>query len=655
MSFLWGSSAQQTEFDQLQRTTRDATDAETLADKCTSDLLPANEPLDLPAALHLSDLLRSSAIPPPAALKTLLPRLTHTNPNVQILALQLFDVAIKNGGTPFLVQLAKPAAQGGAATDLELMASGRKSGGVNRDVQEKTRKFLQEWAAAFKGSGKKELEASELVEVFERLKRDGIEFPTLDKQASAAMVESLSAPDWLDSDYCTRCRTPFSTFNRKHHCRNCGQVYDQACSSQTSALPHYGILEAVRVCDACHRKIKEGKGASVAKEVEAERRKQAQAVASSTAADIKKDGNTSGLSRTKSRREQEDEDMRKAIEASLADAAPSQLRDDPPKASGYNPSYSTSISDSKSTAKKTDEEEDPDLAAAIAASLRDLAPPASAPYLARTASNASTANGGEALTYSQLFPRSSNLYDMSSSSSHPSSAPAPPSKKPFTLPNFDLAPAERDLLEHFSSLPPHAVDRRMYDDVRGTACLRLERSAEDTQRRLGLLREMEWKLSEAARIYGAGLTERASFQPTFSRTASYAQPVAPAPPTPVHHAPLDPRYLPQTSSFLAGQPLPSYAVPAAAPLPAHPQQYFEAVASSPPPVPIAQHAPPQHHQQQPAGFYKPSQFPAVPSALPPTGLATLPAAPQGAPGRREQEEEEEEEEEPVREAELISF
>ncbi|GAA5908491.1 hypothetical protein JCM6882_001283 [Rhodosporidiobolus microsporus] len=653
MSFLWGSSAQQTEFDQL-------------VDKCTSGLLPSSEPLDLPAALHLSDLLRSSAIPPPAALKSLLPRLVHTNPNVQLLALALLDVAIKNGGTPFLAQLAKPAAQGGAATDLELIASGRKSGGVNRDVGEMARKLLQEWAAAFKGSGKKELEASELVEVFERLKRDGIEFPVLDKRASAAMVESLSAPDWLDSPYCTRCRTPFSTFNRKHHCRNCGQVFDQACSASVAPLPHYGILEPVRVCDACHRKIKDGKGASVAKEVEAERRKQAAASASSSsagAADGRKDGDAaaSGHSRSKSRKEQEDDDLRRAIEASLAEAAPSQLRDDPPKASGYNPSYASSVADTKGSssstaAPKKDEEEDPDLAAAIAASLRDLAPPASAPFLARTASNTSTVNGGEALTYSQLFPRSSG-YD-TSSSAYPSSAPAPPSKKPFTLPNHDLAPAERSLLDHFCSLPPHAVDRRMYDDVRGQAGLRLDRSMDDTARRVGLLREMEWKLAEAARIYGAGLVERASFQPTLSRNTSYAQPAAPVPPTPLSQH-VDPRYLPQSSSFLAGQPLPSYAVPSAAAALPSPLPPVAQAAAQPyaPPQQQQQYTPPvqQQQQQQPAGFYKPSQFPAVPSALPPTGLATLPAAPQGVPGRREEESEDEEEEERVKEGELIEF
>ena len=82
------------------------------------------------------------------------------------------------------------------------------------------------------------------------LKTEGRTFPEL-KEADA-MFTSDTAPDWVDGEVCDRCRVAFSFTQRKHHCRNCGQVFCGQCSSKTSTLPKYGIEKEVRVCDGCY-------------------------------------------------------------------------------------------------------------------------------------------------------------------------------------------------------------------------------------------------------------------------------------------------------------------------------------------------------------------------------------------------------------------
>lgn len=92
------------------------------------------------------------------------------------------------------------------------------------------------------------------------LKTEGRIFPEL-KEADA-MFTSDTAPDWVDGEVCDRCRVAFSFTQRKHHCRNCGQVFCHQCSAKTSTLPKYGIEKEVRVCDGCFDVLQKPSGAA---------------------------------------------------------------------------------------------------------------------------------------------------------------------------------------------------------------------------------------------------------------------------------------------------------------------------------------------------------------------------------------------------------
>ena len=176
--------------------------------------------------------------------------------------------------------------------------------------------------------------------------------------ATDAMTDTAIAPEWVDSDVCLRCRDAFTTFNRRHHCRNCGLIFDHKCSSKVLPLPHFGITQAVRVCEACHFKLSKKKEAEQAAKEANEAKKKA--VARTVAVDAI------------------DADLQKAIQLSLQE---SQARP------GYTPSSSANrwrVSEPPIIDRTTRSEDDEDeqLRAAIEASLREAhAPRPSAPIV----------------------------------------------------------------------------------------------------------------------------------------------------------------------------------------------------------------------------------------------------------------------------------
>lgn len=60
---------------------------------------------------------------------------------------------------------------------------------------------------------------------------------------------------WADdaaSPSCFGCRSPFTLFNRRHHCRHCGFIFCTKCSSNKVFLPNLGFQQPQRVCRGCH-------------------------------------------------------------------------------------------------------------------------------------------------------------------------------------------------------------------------------------------------------------------------------------------------------------------------------------------------------------------------------------------------------------------
>ncbi|KDQ17517.1 hypothetical protein BOTBODRAFT_29697 [Botryobasidium botryosum FD-172 SS1] len=533
-----------------------------LVNEATSELRPSGSE-DILKNLEVNDKIKSKAVPAKDAMRSLKRRLDHQNPNVRLLALGLIDTCVKNSGDHFLAEIASREFMDNLVSLLKVPA-------LHFEVKNKMLKLIQDWSLLFENKPT----LGYVTEVYKMLKKEGFTFPPVNASiATSAMADTKTAPEWIDGDVCMRCRTAFTFTNRKHHCRNCGQVFDQGCSSKSMPLPHFGLLEDVRVCDPCHTKLTKAK-----KERKA-------------SVDLKPHGNDlhhSPSHRSRSRKykspqEIADEELQRAIQMSLEESN-AQTQHGPRRV----PASSEPPIVDRSTHPTHVEEEDPDLLAAIEASLREAkAPQASAPVEEDRAPT----------------PRPNQFH-------------LPPPNPTRSIPIYDLSPLESDAILTFSQTIEQAQaeggrDLTRYPNVNelyeqaSALRPRFAMSLDDTGKKEQLLMEMNDKLSQAVKLYDQLLTEQLSYhsrasqpayrqqqyqqyqQPQQGPSHAYAQSPAPVPmthvsPPPMHQQIYSPPPMQQSGPELSRSPVVDSRY-AASPMPPQRQDSLARSSFAPPP------------------------------------------------------------------------
>ncbi|PNS21922.1 hypothetical protein CAC42_520 [Sphaceloma murrayae] len=536
---------------------------------------------DMALNLEISDMIRSKTVPAKEAMRVLKRRIDHKNPNVQLAALNLTDTCVKNGGSHFFQEIASREFM----DSITSLLRNHSSAALNDDVRQKILELTQSWAIAAESRPT----AGYIMEIYRTLQREGYHFPPRQEVASS-MFDSNAPPEWSDSDVCRRCREKFTFTNRKHHCRNCGNVFCGTCSSKSIPLPHLGITTPVRVDDGCYAKLMD-KSLGSPSPVSFQTKPRTLYQGSMQPRDARVGGMDDGF----------DADLKRALEMSLEETKGQG-------GTGYVPQSSLpkskSVTNGTYKPKAEEEEEDADLKAAIAASLQDME--------------------------EQKKKHAATLKQQSSTP-----ASGVPQYTPIKS-EYELTPVEAENINLFSTLvdrlqhqPPGTILREpqiqeLYESI-GKLRPKLARTYGETMSKHDTLLDLHSKLSTVVRYYDKMLEDRMTMT-AYNNSSRYGGYGAQVPSSSMYPslqggpaAPL--RQMGGVESYYTGGP----SVP-------EPEQYMSSVQYPPyqnpvgsqPPYPDMNRAPQQYgqepqyppqYQQPPSQQYQPPQR-EQPSPLP---------------------------------------